>query len=368
MSDKRKIPYLNFIPLLIIAFLLYKVINKIDLFLFMNINLLSIFSPVIWAFAIAYLLNPLMNYIEIHLKAKRIWSILIIYMLVIGIATISITIVSPKVFNSVANLIKDLDQYFEITNTWVTEKIDNLKLLDKYGITPHVENSIKEIMGQASSYLNHILTAVVSKAINLTSTFFRIILSMIISVYFLKDKERFIHNLKKIIIAFFNKDRAKKIMEFGVEVDKLFSQFIIGKFIDSCIIGGICFIGLMIIKAPYGLLLSLIIGLTNMIPYFGPFIGAVPAVAITLFDNPIKAIWVLVFIIALQQFDGLFLGPMILGDKVGLSPFWIILAIIIGGGMFGVVGMFLGVPIMAVIKILLEKYINKKLEAQNIKL
>lgn len=368
MSGKKKIPYLNFIPLLIIAFVLYKVINKIDFFLFMNINLLSIFNPVIWAFAIAYLLNPLMKYIERHLKVKRGWSILIIYMLVIGIATIFITIVSPKIGNSIANLLKDLPKYIEITDQWITEKIADLKVLDKYGITPRIGESIDTIFDQISVYLNDILTTIVSKAINLTSTFFKIILAMIISVYFLKDKERFINSIKKIIFAFFNREKGKGLIEFGVEVDKLFSQFIIGKFIDSCIIGGICFIGLLIIKAPYALLLSLIIGLTNMIPYFGPFIGAVPAVAITLFDSPIKAIWVLVFVIALQQFDGLFLGPLILGDKVGLSPFWIIIAIIIGGGMFGVIGMFLGVPIMAVIKTLLEKYVNKKLESQNINL
>ncbi|MCT4564613.1 MAG: AI-2E family transporter [Maledivibacter sp.] len=364
MAEKKKIPYLDIIPLLIIAFVLYKVINKIDFFLFMNIDLLSIFSPVIWAFAIAYLLNPLMKYIEKHLKIKRGWSILVIYMFVIGITTIFVTIVSPKIFNSIANLLKDLPQYFEITDEWMTEKIASLQLLDKYGITPRIEGNLNKIIDQISVYLNDILTTIVSQAINLTSTFFKIILSMIISVYFLKDKERFSIGFKKIIIAFFNKEKARGIIEFGVEIDKVFSQFIIGKFIDSCIIGGICFVGFIIIKAPYALLLSLIIGLTNMIPYFGPFIGAVPAVAITLFDNPIKAIWVLVFVIALQQFDGLFLGPLILGEKVGLSPFWIIVAIIIGGGMFGVVGMFLAVPIMAVIKTFFEKYVDKRLEAQ----
>lgn len=368
MSDKKKIPYLNFIPLLIIAFILYKVINKIDFFLFMNINLLSIFSPVIWAFAIAYLLNPLMRYIERHFKVKRGWSILIIYMLVIGIATIFITIVSPKIVNSIADLAKNLPDYIKITDAWITEKVTDLKLLDKYGITPYVEDSINKVIAQAGDYLKNSLSAVVSKAINLTSTLFKIILSMIISVYFLKDKEKFILSFKKIILALLNRQKAKGIIEFASDLDRLFSQFIIGKFIDSCIIGAMCFIGLLIIKAPYALLLSLIVGIANMIPYFGPFIGAVPAVAITLFDSPVKAIWVLVFIIALQQFDGLFLGPMILGDKVGLSPFWIILAIIIGGGMFGVIGMFLGVPIMAVIKTLFDKYIDKRLESQNIRM
>ncbi|SKC51058.1 AI-2E family transporter [Maledivibacter halophilus] len=368
MSDKKRIPYLNFIPLLIIAFILYKIINKIDFFLFININLLSILSPVIWAFAIAYLLNSPMSYIERNFKLKRGWSILIIYMFVIGITTIFITIVSPRIINSILDLLKNLPDYIKITDIWITEKITDLKLLDNYGITPYVEDGLNKIIEQVGNYLNSILSAVVSKAINFTSTIFKIILSMIIAVYFLKDKEIFILSLKKVVFALLNKQMAKGVIEFAAELDRLFSQFIIGKFIDSCIIGAMCFIGLLIIKAPYALLLSLIVGIANMIPYFGPFIGAVPAVAITLFDSPIKAIWVLVFIIALQQFDGLFLGPMILGDKVGLSPFWIILAIIIGGGMFGVIGMFLGVPIMAVIKALFDKFINKRLDAQNIRM
>lgn len=368
MTDKKKIPYLNFIPILLIAFILYKIVNKVDFFLFMNNNLLAIFSPFIGAFGIAYLLNPLMTKIEKKFKLKRGWTILIIYLLLIGIVTIFITVVSPSIANSIGDLIKNLPRYFQQTEEWLTEQITNLKLIDKYGITPFIEENLDKVFGKVSDYINNILTTAVSKAIDLTSTLFKTILAMIISIYFLKDKERFMHGLKKIIHAFLNREKAKGFIEFGSELDKLFSQFIIGKFIDSCIIGAICFVGLLIIKAPYVLLLSLIVVMTNMIPYFGPFIGAVPAVLITLFSSPIKALWVLFFMILLQQFDGLYLGPKILGDKVGLSPFWIILAIVIGGGIFGILGMFLGVPIMAVIKTLIDRYISKKLKAQNIEL
>ncbi len=366
MVDRKKIPYFKLIPLLIIAFILHKVIDKVDIFLFINNNLLSILSPFIWAFAIAYFLNPLMRTIEKKFKLSRGWTILIIYLLVIGIVTIFITIISPSIANNIGELIKNLPWYFEQTEIWITEQITNFQLVDRYGITPYLDENFDRLIGRVSTYVNDILTAAVSQAINLTSTFFKIILSTIISIYFLKDKEKFIRGSKKIVYAFFNKERANDLIAFGVELDKLFSQFIIGKFIDSCIIGVICFVGLLIIKAPYVLLLSLIVGITNMIPYFGPFIGAVPAVIITLFVSPIKALWVLVFMILLQQFDGLYLGPKILGDKVGLSPFWIILAIIIGGGIFGIVGMFLGVPIMAVIKTLFDRYVDKKLKSQNI--
>lgn len=368
MGEKRRIRYYNWIPLLIIAFVLYKIVNKVDFFLFMNNNLVSIFSPVIWAFAIAYLLNPLMKKLEKKWKLRRGWSILVIYLLVLGIITIFITVISPSIANSIGELAKNIPSYITQTELWITEQITNLKLLDNYGITPYIDENIDKLIGKISVYVNDILSATLSQVINLTSAVFKAILSMIISIYFLKDKEKFLKGIKRIIFAFLNRERAKALIDFGAELDKLFSQFIIGKFIDSCIIGVICFVGLMIIDAPYQLLLSIIVGITNMIPYFGPFIGAVPAVIITLFFSPIKALWVLIFMVFLQQFDGLYLGPKILGDKVGLSPFWIIVAIIIGGGIFGLIGMFLGVPIMAVIKAVSERYIDKKLAAQKIEI
>lgn len=366
MFKNFKIPYLNLIPLFAIIFILYKLINRLDIFLFISKDFISILSPFIWAFGIAYLLNPMMTYLERKFKIKRVWSIFIIYLLVIGIVTIGITIISPKIAKSIGDILKDLPDYFNKTEIWLTNKINSLKVFDKYGVTVYVEDNINSMINKLSGYLNQILSTAVSQIIIVTSTFLKIILALIISVYILKDKEKFIVSIKKIIYALLSKKGANNLIEFGIELDQIFSKFIIGKFIDSCIIGLLCFIGLTIINAPYGLLLSIIIGITNMIPYFGPFIGAIPAVVITLFYDPVKALWVLIFILALQQFDGLWLGPKILGDKVGLTPFWIILAIVLGGGTFGAVGMFLGVPIMAIIKVFFERYINKRLKTQNI--
>ncbi|MDK2920257.1 MAG: hypothetical protein PWQ37_2990 [Candidatus Petromonas sp.] len=366
MFNSNKIPYLNLIPLLVIVFVLYKVINRIDSFLFIKINLLSIISPFLWAFAIAYFLNPLMTYLEREFRFKRGWSILLIYLLAIGIITFGITIISPRIIKSIGELLRDLPDYFTALERTLRFQINNLKLFDKYGVTPYVEDYLNTIIEQVSAYLNTALSTVISQVINLTSLILKIFLALIISVYMLKDKEKFIDGIKRALYAILNKKKANVVIDFGIELDNIISKFIIGKFIDSCIIGAICFVGLLIIKAPYTMLLSLIVGITNMIPYFGPFIGGIPVVTITLFYSPIKALWALVFILLLQQFDGLILGPKILGDSVGLSPFWIILAIVIGGGVFGVIGMFLGVPIMAIIKILFERYVTKKLEVQNI--
>lgn len=176
----------------------------------------------------------------------------------------------------------------------------------------------------------------------------------------LKDKEYFARNFSRLTYAIFPKNKAEIIIEFFKEIKEAFSKFFVGKALDSLIIGILCFIGCLIMKVRYALLISLIVGVTNMIPYFGPFIGMIPAAIITVFYSPFKALWVIIFIFLLQQFDGLYLGPKILGIQVGLKPFWIILAILVGGGFFGVWGMLFAVPIAAVVKTVLGKYVTKQ--------
>lgn len=319
--NNSRIPYLKLIPVIIISFIIFKIINRIDLFFFSDIDLISILSPFIWAFAIAYLLNPTIMFLEEHFKLNRLLSISLIYIIVLGLITIIITIISPKIAKSIGQLIKEMPDYFHATEIWLNQKIKNLELFDRYGVTNYLEDYLNNIILQMSSYINSFLSSTVHHIINLTSTFFKIILGLIISIYILKDKEKFIIGIKRSLYAVLDRNRAENIIEFGREFDELFLKYILGKFFDSCIIGVLCYIGLSIIKGPYSLLFSIIVGVTNMIPYFGPFIGMIPAVAITLFYDPIKALWILIFILLLQQFDGLYLGPKILGNSVGLCLF-----------------------------------------------
>ena len=362
----RKFPYINLIPILLIAFILFKLVNQLDVLMQVVRFIQALLIPFAWAFAIAYLLNPLMVNAEKRLKLKRSWSILIVYLVVLGLITLAITIISPRMAKSVGELLRDLPGYLDKTQAWATEKVENFMVFDKYGIKDTIEQHLAEIIKQVSNYLNMMLTAALTELITLTSGFLKFIVGLIMSIYLLYDKEIFIRNTKRLFYAIFTEARAEGLIAFGREVDNIFSRYLIGKLIDSSIIGILCYIGLSFIKGPYPMLLGIVVGITNMIPYFGPFIGMIPATLITLFYSPIKALWVLVFIFLLQQFDGLYLGPKILGDKLGLGPFWIISAILIGGGTFGVLGMLLAVPIVAVIKMLLEKYIDKKLQSKNI--
>ena len=188
----------------------------------------------------------------------------------------------------------------------------------------------------------------------------------IISIYMLSGKEKLIFQAKKLVFALFSKETALKITRFANLTNTIFSDFIIGKMIDSIIIAVLCFIGMLVIYPSYSLLIAVIVGVTNMIPFFGPFIGAIPSAIILLISRPYSALIFLVFILALQQLDGNVIGPKILGDSLGLAPMWVLLGIVIGNGLFGLPGMIIGVPTFAVIYTLCSEKIRNTLREKNI--
>ena len=211
-----------------------------------------------------------------------------------------------------------------------------------------------------------IIPTIYNTSMSLISGFLNAIIAIIVSVYMLIDKNRLIFNAKRVIYAIFGQKTGDKLLHTGSECNRIFSSFIIGKLIDSLIIGILCFIAMSILKLPYALIISVIVGVTNMIPYFGPFIGAVPGILLLLFVSFKYALIFTVLIIVLQQFDGLYLGPKILGESTGLRPLWIIFAITVGGSISGVLGMFLGVPTLAVIAYILNYFIEKRLHKYGI--
>jgi len=335
------------------------------------------------AIFIAYVLNPGVRWFEINVynkisiikstrKLPRVLSILTIYLFLFGLITMVIVFVAPQIGTSIAEISRRVPEYInstiDILDEWSNRWSNELNAANSiYNITEHIERNINEIFTKVSGLLDYILNNLIMGVMNITSGIFNFIMGIIISFYLLGDKESFKKGAERILRAMFHEKTADKIKDLGREADTIFGKFVVGKFLDSFIIGIICFVGLSILKIRYALLISVIIGITNMIPYFGPFIGAVPAVIITFFDRPINALWLIGFIFLLQQFDGLYLGPKILGDSVGLSPFWIIFSIVLGGGLYGVLGMFLGVPIIAIIITFTNRLIDWQLERKNIK-
>ncbi len=347
---------------MIIAFVLFKVIYTTNFFSIF----FELISPFIWALAIAYLLNPMMILMEKKLRLKRVFCLIIIYIILLGLITLFVTIITPRIIENIKNINNNLSDYFASVEEWLISQSSKLSFLQDYGVYDYFEQNLNSIIDAFSGSIRLALSSTISKLINITSALLSFVLGVVISIYMLKDKEVFIRQIRKLLYSLFPTNKVNYMINNTKELNMVFSKYIIGKLIDSLIIGVLCFFGLLIIGAPYSAALSSIVGVTNMIPYFGPFIGMIPAIIITLFYSPIKALWVGIFILALQQFDGLYLGPKILGTQVGLKPLWVISAIIIGGGLFGVLGMLLAVPITGMIKALLCKYINSKLSSKNL--
>ena len=195
---------------------------------------------------------------------------------------------------------------------------------------------------------------------------YNMFIGYIISIYVLYDKEKFRAQSKKLLYTFFDDDKIDLIIENTKYTDKIFGDFFAGKCIDSLIIGILCFIGMLILDMPYELLIAIIVGVTNIIPYFGPFIGAIPSALLILLVDPGKCITFIIFIFILQQFDGNILGPKILGNKTGLSSFWVLFSLLIFGGLFGMVGMIIGVPIFSIFYTFVNGLVKKKLKTKNL--
>jgi len=359
----KKIKYLDIIiPIvssLVISFILIQILKNYNN-VFSGIGkVFKILSPFIIAFIIAYILNPLVKFFERRFKIKRNLSILICYVITLGIVALVLSMIVPKVFQSIMDIFQNIPYftnkgYEMVNNLLVNEDISNI-INSSNVFKGNYKDLIDKIAGFTSVGLNTIL----NQTISFTTFMVNLVFGLIIAIYVLNDREKFVYNGKKVVFLIFREKYGEKIIEFFRTVNSMIKLYIGIKALDSLIIGLLALIGLIILKSPYALLIALIVCVTNMIPYFGPFIGMIPAVVINLFYVPVKALWVLIFLFLLQQFDAWYLEPKLVGDKVGLSPFLIILGITIGGSLFGVWGMLLASPAMAVIKIYTTKLEEK---------
>lgn len=351
--------YQDAVFLITFSIIIYKVIQNYGSFLSVFQKLLTILMPFFWAFGIAFLLNPLMKRLEKRKGMSRAFTLVIIYTLLIGLLTLFFILVTPRIIKSITDIIINMPNYYNRLEILVSNLTDE-KWFNDYEINDFLLNSTRKMADSLFDSLNHSMTEVVSGVINLTSAILQFAVGLIISIYMLYDKERFQESLKKILFHTFEKESVEKILEWGEITNTIFTDFFIGKSLDSLIIGILCGIGLSFIGAPYPFLLAFIVGIFNMIPYVGPFIGAVPAVFLTLLLSPLKALWVVLFIFVLQQFDGNILGPKILGDRLGIRPIYVMFAIFLGGGFFGIFGMLIGVPVFKLFSIAISRMIEEK--------
>lgn len=362
MAKNNKIPYIHLLPVVAIGIILYKIIDNIEVLGNGIAFFVSLLNPFIWAFGISYLLNPLMMYFEKKFKLKRWQSLTITFIIFIGILGFAVGIVIPKAVNSVKEIILEVPEYTKKTKDFIDTKVGNIELYQNSKIATYLEENLTQLLEKIANHMESWVNVIVAKVINFTSGFLKFVIGILLSVYMLKDKEKITQGIKRLTYAAIGNEKGERFLDYVRETDNIFSRYIIGKTIDSTIMGVLCFIVLTIMKVPYTILISIIFGVTNMIPYFGPLIGTLAGAVIVVFSSPLLALWVLIALFLLQQLDGWVIGPKILGDAVGLSPLWIIFAIIVGGGFYGVLGMFLGVPFVAMIKIWIDRFIEKRLK------
>lgn len=333
---------------------------------------LTILMPFILGFFFACFINPLVKRVHSLLnrmkpgkgaKIKKAFSVIISYVVVIGVITVLLIYIIPQIKASIGelgNTIQDGYQYMITHQKELNEKIPFIGLGG--GIECIKEFAYKKIMSNGSEiipYVYHVSSS-------LLTTSYNVLMGLVISIYIILDMKKLKRSARKVVYALSPKKKEQEVWETMKQCSHIFNGFLIGKMIDSLIIGILCLIAMSILKLPYALLLSLIVCITNMIPYFGPIIGAIPGVMIYLFIDIRYAFIFALMILILQQFDGLYLGPKILGDQTGIKPLWVIFGITVGGAYFGVMGMFLGVPVVAVIMYLLQLFLDKKLKKKNI--
>lgn len=360
----KRFEYFNLIPIIIFTILFYKLLDNVSIFTHGLRDLMSLISYFFWGFAIAYILNPLMLKIELTFKTKRVMSIFITYLLFFSFITLLLILIIPSMIKSVSDLINKLPSFVLNAEHYVNSNIMTNKLFIKYGVNTYITNNINDIITQATSILQLSISSIFSKMVNISSSLFNIFTGIIISIYLLKDKEPMLSYTKKIFSSFLPKEKSMKFFSFMSSINLVFKQYVIGKSIDSLIIGLLCFIGLSLMSVKYSLLISLVIGITNLIPYFGNIIGLVPTSILTIFSSTTDTIKLIILVITLSLFDGWYLSPRIIGQKVGLNPIFIIIAITIGGAIYGALGMFLAIPLAAVIKTLIQNFIDEKYETK----
>lgn len=362
--------------------LLYMIIMNWGVFYSGIATACRILSPFIWGCVIAYLLRPMMFLFEKHLmrplgnhlfpnKTRRAFAfgrataLFISETLMIFIVILLLRMVLPQLYSSIESIVVNSPQYYNTIVEWVG------KLLTDY---PQINDAVVGLVGNISeSFVEWAKTSILPQMTNLVTNItsgvyyfirgvYYVVIGIIVSVYILFNKESVCTGAKKVIYSVFSVPFAKKVLKSARFTDGIFMGFISGKIVDSAIIGMLCYICCTLLGFPYTVLVAVIVGVTNVIPFFGPFIGAIPSAFIILIVSPIKCLEFVVFILLLQQFDGNILGPKILGESIGVNGFWVMFSIILGGGLFGFPGMLLGVPVFVVLYTGINRLIDRKLK------
>lgn len=338
--------------------------------------LIGILYPFIIGFAIAYLLNFILKFYEhtildnvqgsskLKKGHKRSISLILTYLTAAGIFYLFVHFIVPQLIDSIMGLVNDVPMYVDNATKFFNDVMKETNLSPEY--TALIQEQMNRYINIIMDFAKEVIPVVGNTLKMIASSIWNIVLGIIISVYLLIDKEYFFAINRKITCALFSDKMASRIFELTHRTNEIFGKFLSGKIIDSAIIGVLSFVVFSIFKIPYTLLISVIIGVTNIIPFFGPFIGAIPSGIIILFVSPTKALIFIILVFIIQQLDGNVIGPKILGDSIGISAFWILFAILVAGKFLGIVGMIIGVPLFAIVYSVIKEDVEFRLKNKNL--
>ncbi|MDE6850940.1 MAG: AI-2E family transporter [Lachnospiraceae bacterium] len=378
---------------LVAAIVVFLAINNVKQIVHVFGQFVGLIKPVLYGCVIAYLLNPiyrfyyriLQNLVDKRDKkpSPRLSGFLNALAITLGLLTGLLVIVVlcwlvlPQVFSSLVSLVNTLPQQADYYYEKLTKSLqDNPYLVDQMQkvllqVTDYADTKMntellpwmqKELLPNVNTYAVQLASGVMS----VLNVLYNLLIGIIVAIYLLLSKRVFAAQAKKITYGLFRQDHADILIHYVRLADKMFSGFIAGKIVDSTIIGIICFVAMSVLHLPYAVLVSVIVGVTNVIPVFGPYIGAIPSIVLILLVNPIQALYFLILIVVLQQLDGNIIGPAILGESTGLSAFWVLFSILLFGGLWGIIGMLVGVPLFAVIYEMISDYINARLAGRKL--
>lgn len=360
---------------LIISILFYIGISKVSYVKIQLDKYISIFHPIIMGLVMAYLFNFILEFYEdklivrifdekLEFKHKRTVGLLLTYITIILFLVLFLNFILPQLVNSIRGLISNIPMYVHVISTKLEAIEKNLNLPEEY--SQIVSNKWEEYVDLIINFMTSLIPKIGNFAKGLISSLWNIVLGIIISIYLLIEKERFKAITRKMTTSMFSEKNTKTIMTLVRRADNIFGRFLSGKILDSMIIAVMTFGLLKIFNMPYNLLISFIVGITNIIPFFGPFIGAVPSFFIILLESPVKAVTFLVLIVIIQQIDGNIIGPKILGDSLGISAFWILFSLLVAGKLLGFVGLVIGVPLFVFIYSIVKDIVEAKLKKKGL--
>ena len=346
----------------------------------------GLMTPFIYGAALAYVLNPVLNWLEkkvfpkvfgdrVSKRSRRGLGVLLTFLFGCAVVALFLAVLIPQIIESIDNLAQSiyafLPQAQNFLNDLIAQYGTNEMLVDVLSMLgvdiSDPSMALQRFATRSYTFLTQVLPNLFGGVMRFTSGLLDVVVGIIIAIYLLLSKEVFYAQVKKLLFAFFPRRVAQATLNLTHDSNAIFCGFISGKILDSAIIGVLCFIGCSILQMPYTVLVSFIVGVTNVIPYFGPFIGAIPSIFIIMIADPLKSLVFAVFVLILQQLDGNIIGPKILGDSTGLSAFWVIFAVTFFGGLFGFVGMLIGVPTFAVIYALVRNFAEFKLGKKGLK-